>query len=241
MSAGRLAAKNCWMHSNLEESWILVSEGEADFEACKIYGNGAAGLVSGKRGKLYITKCVIHDNCEGVLIQDTGSAEVNQCQVYQNRANGIFVGHDHKAHAKICNNNVNDNLSAGILIGNKRSSVRVSGNKEDGNKGLPPQLPSFFRERHAPILKHQKRIERNKDTIKKAMKEQASTGGIMDLFREDDVVEMFFELSKSIAVSCLLCGKEPTEGRKLSRCSKCREACYCSRDCEVEDWPRHEK
>jgi hypothetical protein len=41
---------------------------------------------------------------------------------------------------------------------------------------------------------------------------------------------------------CLACSKTSGEGgAALSKCSRCLEARYCSRDCQVEDFPRHKK
>ena len=37
--------------------------------------------------------------------------------------------------------------------------------------------------------------------------------------------------------ACLECGKEGG----LKRCAKCREACYCSRECQVAHWRVHKK
>jgi len=48
------------------------------------------------------------------------------------------------------------------------------------------------------------------------------------------------EKSKSkICWNCHIDGD--TEGIKLHKCSACKKARYCSRECQVEDWERHEK
>jgi hypothetical protein len=44
-SAGPLFAKECDIHSNVKESGVLISEAKAEFQSCRIYGNGAAGIV----------------------------------------------------------------------------------------------------------------------------------------------------------------------------------------------------
>jgi hypothetical protein len=39
---------------------------------------------------------------------------------------------------------------------------------------------------------------------------------------------------------CLACSKTSGEGGvALSRCSRCHEARYCSRECQIKDFPRH--
>jgi hypothetical protein len=46
----------------------------------------------------------------------------------------------------------------------------------------------------------------------------------------------------TIAHNCLVCGKEKKDdGSKLSYCSKCKVANYCSVDCQRSDWKKHKK
>ncbi|KAF9113338.1 hypothetical protein BGX27_001788 [Mortierella sp. AM989] len=41
---------------------------------------------------------------------------------------------------------------------------------------------------------------------------------------------------------CLRCSKTSTsDGSALKRCSKCKVAAYCSKDCQKEDWKAHKK
>jgi hypothetical protein len=85
---------------------------------CKVYGNGVAGIVSQQKGNLKAIECDIHDNCEGILIQDTGRAKIEKCKSYSNRANGIFVGFDHETSAAIIECEAYNNMTKGISIGN---------------------------------------------------------------------------------------------------------------------------
>jgi hypothetical protein len=39
--------------------------------------------------------------------------------------------------------------------------------------------------------------------------------------------------------SCTACGKPPPSGKKLLLCKQCRVAEYCSKDCQLVDWPNH--
>ncbi|GFH61295.1 hypothetical protein CTEN210_17771 [Chaetoceros tenuissimus] len=48
-----------------------------------------------------------------------------------------------------------------------------------------------------------------------------------------------FQLRKYTQI-CANCSKTDADiGSKLSGCSKCNSAFYCSRECQVEDWPKH--
>jgi hypothetical protein len=40
-------------------------------------------------------------------------------------------------------------------------------------------------------------------------------------------------------VSCAHCGKVPTAGVELKRCSRCKGPYYCSTDCQKAHWPAH--
>jgi len=132
--------KHSEIHSNRNESGALIGEAEASFQYCHIYGNGAAGIVTQQKGIIQLMKCIIHDNDEGVLIQDTGHAKVEKCDIFSNRSNGVFIGFDHRGSATVTDNKVHDNLSKGILVGNSARAV-LRGNEEHNNRGLPPRLP----------------------------------------------------------------------------------------------------
>ncbi|XP_002732413.1 uncharacterized protein LOC100366649 [Saccoglossus kowalevskii] len=41
---------------------------------------------------------------------------------------------------------------------------------------------------------------------------------------------------KQANVCCLVCQKR---GKILKRCTKCHDAFYCSRECQIQDWPSH--
>jgi hypothetical protein len=46
----------------------------------------------------------------------------------------------------------------------------------------------------------------------------------------------------SIVPCCLACSKTSGEGgAALSKCSRCHEARYCLRACQIKDFPRHKK
>jgi hypothetical protein len=40
---------------------------------------------------------------------------------------------------------------------------------------------------------------------------------------------------------CLACSKTSGEGAALNKCSRCQEARYCSRACQIKDFPQHKK
>jgi hypothetical protein len=45
-----------------------------------------------------------------------------------------------------------------------------------------------------------------------------------------------------VVACCLACSKTSGEGGvTLSKCSRCQEARYCSRACQIKDFPRHKK
>jgi hypothetical protein len=44
------------------------------------------------------------------------------------------------------------------------------------------------------------------------------------------------KLPKQAGVVCSYCGKG---GAKLLKCSACKGAVYCSRDCQKRHWPKH--
>jgi Right handed beta helix region/MYND finger len=257
-SAGRLTAKQCVIHSNSQESGILVSEAEAVLESCRVYGSGAAGVVAQDKGSVSLLKCHVHDNCEGILIQDTGSARVEQCEVHSNRSNGIFVGFDHVASAAITDNHVHDNNSRGILVANKTGRVVVRGNVEHDNHGLPPQLPSFSGQSRVPSSKFFKRMKKNEKSIEKAFEEMQPCGFFDSVYlkRAKEVgVASVPQKAKDILRRCAFCRASEEEKSTtrsghggcgsgkivvFSRCSRCKQVVYCSKQCQKSHWPTHQ-
>jgi Right handed beta helix region/MYND finger len=257
-SAGRLTAKHCVVHSNSQESGILVSEAEAVLESCRLYGNGAAGVVAQDKGSLSLLKCDVHDNCEGILIQDTGSARVEQCEVHSNRSNGIFVGFDHIASAAITDNHVHNNNSRGILVANKTGRVLVRGNVEHDNHGLPPQLGNVSGRTRVPSNKFYKRMKKNEKTIEKAF-EQMTPCSFFDSvylkYAKEHGVASVPRKTRDILQRCAFCRASEGEKRTtttsgdgggsgkvvvFSRCSRCKQVVYCCKQCQKSHWPTHQ-
>ena len=44
------------------------------------------------------------------------------------------------------------------------------------------------------------------------------------------------DVEKSSSIRCFGCKKEPSSGMSFLRCSRCRAAWYCSKDCQVHHW-----
>lgn len=42
-------------------------------------------------------------------------------------------------------------------------------------------------------------------------------------------------------MQCSVCGKPKDDSSTIFRCSRCREAPYCSKECQKADWPEHKK
>jgi hypothetical protein len=243
--AGSLTAKNSFFHSNQQESGVMVSESEAWFESCWIYGNAMAGVVAQDKGSLSVYKCEIHDNLEGVLIQDTGSARVEQCEVFSNRSNGIFVGFDHRGNAAIVDNHVHDNQSKGIFVANA-GKVVVRNNKEEKNRGLPPLLPSHLSGR--PVMKradpkHLKRMKKNAASIKQAIQDDKPCSpfdALLKSYKEDMGDAMLAGMEK-LATDCSFCRASPKQNQVFPKCSRCKAASYCSPKCQKLHWTRHKE
>mmetsp|Transcript_16589 Transcript_16589/g.37976 ORF Transcript_16589/g.37976 Transcript_16589/m.37976 type:complete len:250 (+) Transcript_16589:52-801(+) len=49
-------------------------------------------------------------------------------------------------------------------------------------------------------------------------------------------IELGYKKTPERSTVCFSCGKPPAPGKKLSKCSKCGVAAYCSRECQLKDW-----
>ena len=52
-------------------------------------------------------------------------------------------------------------------------------------------------------------------------------------------VKDFMKFEVKFGTGCCLCRKPEDQDRKFSRCSRCKKARYCSRNCQATDWVRH--
>jgi len=243
-NAGKLTAKHCEIHSHPCESGVLVGEADTVLDGCRIYGNGAAGVVSQQKGNLRAVNGEVHDNCEGILIQDTGSAHVEKCKVDSNRSNGIFVGFDHGGSAAIIDNEAYDNRHRGVLIANSRNIVS-RGNIESGNLGLPPQLPTKFNPAAFALSeKYLKRSTKSNASIKKAAQESQPVSffdSILKTGYEQGTHEKMLGDLKTILERCSYCKAEPSKDKSFARCSRCRNVSYFSPKCQKTHWSEHKK
>eukprot|EP00978_Attheya_sp_CCMP212_P002103 scaffold4346_cov52-Attheya_sp.AAC.2 len=238
--AGKLTAAHCDIHSHQSESGVLVTGAETELISCKIYGNKLAGVVSQQKGNLLASECDVHNNGEGILIQDTGCARVEHCNTSSNMANGIFVGFDHRGKAAIIENKACNNTSQGILIGGNSCNVVARGNTESGNLRLPPAISGLTAGHMKMDKKYFQRIKKNKSSIEKAAaKSNSFTDSLLKQagLNHQDVFDAF-EMQHE---QCSYCHLQPPKDKPFSKCSKCRHTSYCSRKCQTNDWSEHKE
>jgi len=244
-NAGQLIAKQCEIHSHKCESGVIIMESSAQLDGCTIYGNNVAGIVSQNKGKMYIFNCEVHNNCEGILIQDTSKAYVEKCKVHSNRGNGIFVGFDHRGSAAIIENEVYDNQSKGILVGNS-GKVKAHGNVEYGNLGLRPQIPMGLNPKAYTVSKKQlKRMNKNIITIQKATEESKPVSLFDSIlktgYKEHGMDEKVMEDLKEALDKCSNCKVLPSDDKPSLQCGRCKIIFYCSLKCQKIHWSEHKK
>jgi len=236
--AGKLTATHCDIHSHQFESGVLVNGAETELKSCKIYGNKLAGVVSQQKGNLLAIECEVHSNCEGILIQDTGCARVEHCNTSSNRSNGIFVGFDHRGNAAIIENKASNNTSQGIMIGNS-GNVICRGNTESGNLHLPPSVFGVHPDQMRMDKKYFQRVQKNKTSIEKAFESNSFIGSILKQTGINH--ETIFDDLKMHHEKCSFCHLQPPKDKLFSKCNRCRQASYCSRKCQKNDWSKHKE
>jgi hypothetical protein len=242
-NAGLLEAKRCVIHSHNNESGVLIEESRATFNDCEIYGNKLAGIVSQNKGSICIIDCEVHNNCEGVLIQDTGNAHVENCKIYMNRSNGIFVGFDHRGSAAIIENEVHDNRSKGVYIANI-GNVVTRDNVEYKNHCLPPQMSSVGVNPKSLAISNKflKNVKKNKATIQKAAKESNPISLFGHIINIDvNNLQKTWDDLEEVLDRCSYCKAIPQKNKRFARCNRCKTVSYCSSKCQKLHWPEHKQ
>mmetsp|Transcript_102198 Transcript_102198/g.329706 ORF Transcript_102198/g.329706 Transcript_102198/m.329706 type:complete len:834 (+) Transcript_102198:170-2671(+) len=259
----RLVLHDCDISHN-NESNIMIQDGCADVQRCRISRAAIAG-VAVQGGFAVITKCCIYDNDEdGVLLQAKSSAKVTHNDVYNNGSHGIFVGYDAVCQNVVTQNSAFCNQFVGILNGVKKAGLAsITQNREDGNRnvmrprsGLKGALGSFKAEIGEKISKGKVSTDDILQEVADVMKQTGRFDDIMDWCRRVQKTggcrAEFFDkmglpcpeakktasLMVAYGYKCAQCGKG--DGARLQKCSKCEKVVYCSKECHDLDWPNHQ-
>lgn len=234
MKSGELQVSNCKIYSHHHESGVLVGEGKMQIKNCEIFDNVGAGIVAQQGSILDMKRSHVHNNFEGILIQNTAIASIRECLSYSNKANGIFIGYDHTGTATLMDNVVEKNYGCGILIGSNRN-VESRGNTQKKNLGLPPPVPQVDK-----ILS----TVRVRSSFKKGVKKNRRKGGMSeskfhDLFENNEILRTPSGDDIINHEICAYCLRPATKETPIKRCSRCRCVYYCSEECIRKAWPEH--
>jgi len=245
--AGALEARRCEVHSNENDSGVLVEETEqtTTLRECKLYGNGFAGAAVQEKGSLKLVRCKVHENLEGVLIQSSGNGKVEHCTIFNNHCNGVFVGYDHTGSAAIIGNEVHDNSGKGILLGTGiHDRITVRDNEQRGNRGMGcmrmPPGSQLRRERGSRSVAETrawaKNVKKSGGSFEKAA--QASTPeNAFDAFMTAAKAKVAGDMPDpaDLILACGFCKKQPGK-EKFKKCSNCLAVSYCSAKCQKSHW-----
>uniref|UniRef100_A0A0G4FNG4 Right handed beta helix domain-containing protein n=1 Tax=Chromera velia CCMP2878 TaxID=1169474 RepID=A0A0G4FNG4_9ALVE len=150
---GGVSLRGCEVTGHSQKSAILSSAGEVRVSKCRVHRN-LRGVVVQDCGSLVLEDSqVSHHEGEGVLLQggSRSKAVVRQNRCFRNGTQGVFVGYSHTGSADVRNNECSDNGSDGVFNGASMSGkVVIEENGGTGNQRAMknPQL----------VLEKQKRM-----------------------------------------------------------------------------------
>ncbi|CAE8595258.1 unnamed protein product [Polarella glacialis] len=228
--AGALEAENTEVHSNAEETGVMVEENAdtAILRSCRLYGNGFCGLAVQNKGDVRLVSCEVHSNLGGILVQGSGDAVIERCVVRENRGQGIFIGYDHTGKVSIKNSKVCDNHSKGILLGTGfNDRVTLTGNQETGNRGLPcTEMPPSMRRMKTQAKYDSRRwakdVQKSGGSFAKAMQASKISSPFDAFFSgaTSEIAEEVFNQRSDIILACSFCKAPPGKGYCNSKCQK---------------------
>jgi Right handed beta helix region len=225
--AGRLEATNCEIHSQKNESGVMVRENrpsEAVLRKCRIHSNGLAGVVVEDKGFAKLHNCMIRDNVDGVLIQGSATVDIHKCTVAYNRSHGVFVGFDHKSgYVKVIKNRLVDNQGNGVFVGCGRSErVFLKDNEETNNKGKPnlsilPKHVMGTSFSGAQLRKWAIRVSKN----------PAYSSEFEGMAVESKIQVLTGQVAQRV-LACAFCGTPAPREAPFKKCARCQALSYCS-------------
>ena len=216
--AGSCEIKGNKIFENSQEGLYVVNTAEeVKVEDNDVYHNAPFGL-SLERSHLTISKNRIFENgFWGILAKSRTNACITENVIHSNKCGGIFIGVNFSGRVVLDSNVIRDHTGPWLEYQKGAALLRdlpssAASLEAAGLFYLPPGETSFYS--HSPILKNNK------------------------LFNNEETMLHPRERIERTAKECGYC-RRPASDAKLSQCSKCYIAGYCSRECQVMHWKKH--
>ncbi|XP_053389920.1 uncharacterized protein LOC123546577 [Mercenaria mercenaria] len=241
---GFTIAEKCTIFDNQFHGVLIGPKGRGVVKNCVIQNNRNEGIWCG--GHLDIkdencltetsdpeggSSCIIFDNLiyqngmSGISL-DGGSYDVSGNKIFDNWLWGMMV--KSRSTTNICNNDIFENKCGGIRIGvNYSAPVTIDGNT--------------IRDHTGPAL-HTVRCQMEMVIGVGMMEDESTIYSIPPFITTRNIIEKNNRGEQhprqvlDFVETCCFCH---IDSNKLKKCSKCKKANYCSRECQKQHWKRH--
>jgi len=183
------------------------------------------GYLHDFKSEMTLRKCKIRDTYFILGVEDNASATVEDCQLDC----GYLMQNIRNTHGKIKlkGNTLGDITDACVLTDapSKKLKHDIEGLRYD-----------YRGSGYSPRFTDQQRSERTKNLRQAASESRDEFFRSLCLLHDPFLVK---GCEYCLDQDFLFLGDEDKQKRKYLYCRDCREICYCSKECQVADWPNH--
>ncbi|XP_053406877.1 uncharacterized protein LOC128559416 [Mercenaria mercenaria] len=247
-NGGSAAVIKCDIVDNQMHGVNIGPKGNGIVWNCQIRGNGKEGIWSGRILELGqqrldgISKCIIEENLiyqNGMsgLSLEGGSYSISKNRIFDNWLWGMMI--KSRSTAYISNNDIFENKCGGIRIGiNFSATVTMDGNTIRDHTG-----PGIHIEKSFDTIVT-KAIQKDMAEAVECIKDEITVYTIPPIMTTRNILSnndrgirtQRPQYTQSLIETCCYCRITSDE---LKKCSKCKKAAYCSRECQKNHWERH--
>lgn len=218
---GRVVATNCCISDSKGEAFYVFAGSSAVIRGCYISKCGQRGIsVEGPKGTtVHVEDTLISECGTGVHIC-SGRVKVSANNVEIVKSSSLDFEVSYFVTGDVTVNNCRFRIASAIF-----------------DHTVPDEICTITVDGVNHQVRHQYDLSRSEEA-----RDEDRSKMLHDM-RERATLQQqrAFKKSFGFEITCANCSTAERTEEKFQHCSKCKEVCYCSRDCQVAHWKEHKK